>query len=50
MAKLILKSFFFNLCRISEIILYVGVSSGIIWMFCHIVDDVGCYGKLFFSP
>ena len=28
----------------------MGVSSGIIQMFCHIVDDVGCYGRVILLP
>ena len=28
----------------------MGVSSGIIKMFCHIVDDVGCYGRVILLP
>ena len=35
---------------ISEIILSCGVSSGRIQMFCHIVDDVGCYGRVILLP
>ena len=26
------------------------MSSGIVQMFCHIVDDVGCYGRVIFFP
>ena len=40
LAILVLKSFL-SLFRISVIILRDGVSSGIVQMFCHIVDDVG---------
>ena len=46
---LVLKSFL-NLVRISVIILRGGVSSGIVQMFCHIVDDVGCYGRVILLP
>ena len=28
----------------------MGVSSGIIQAFCHIVDDVGCYGRVILLP
>ena len=28
----------------------MGVSSGIIQMFCHIVDGVGCYGRVILLP
>ena len=28
----------------------MGVSSGIIQVFCHIVDDVGCYGIVILLP
>ena len=28
----------------------MGVSLGIIQMFCHIVDDVGCYGRVILLP
>ena len=48
-AILVLKSFL-NLFRISVIILRGGVSSGIVQMFCHIVDDVGCYGRVILLP
>ena len=49
LAILVLKSFL-NLFRISVIILRGGVSSGIVQMFCHIVDDVGCYGRVILLP
>ena len=26
------------------------MSSGIVQMFCHIVDDVGCYGRIILLP
>ena len=48
-AVLVLKSFL-NLLRISVIMLQGGVSSGIVQMFCHIVDDVGCYGRVILLP
>ena len=28
----------------------MGVASDIIQMFCHIVDDVGCYGRVILLP
>ena len=28
----------------------MGVFSGIIQVFCHIVDDVGCYGRVILLP
>ena len=49
LAILVLKSLL-NLFRISVIILRGGVSSGITQMFCHIVDDVGCYGRVILLP
>ena len=49
LAILVLKSFL-NLFRISVIILRGGVSSGIVQMFCHIEDDVGCYGRVILLP
>ena len=49
LAILILKSIL-NLFRISVIILQGGVSSGIVQMFCHIVYDVGCYGRVILLP
>ena len=49
LAILVLKSFL-NLFSILVIILRGGVSSCIVQMFCHIVDDVGCYGRVTLLP